>query len=75
MSIVHNHAFRETLLDFARTRALPPPSESAPEWEAWDAAFAASFQAVIASADHYCAVHVLKALLAAQAEREEDREA
>jgi hypothetical protein len=75
MSIVHNHAFRETLLDFARTRARPAPPESAPEWEAWNKAFSEAFRAVIASVDHYCAVRVLDSLLAAQAAWKEDREA
>lgn len=66
-SIAHNHAFRETLMDFAVTRAIPAPPEESPEWDAWNAALAESFKAVTASIDHYCAVRVLDALLAARA--------
>lgn len=74
-SIAHNHAFRETLLDFAVTRAIPAPPEASPEWDAWNAALAESFKAVIASIDHYCAVRVLEALLAARAQHEEQSKA
>lgn len=69
-SIVNNDAFRETLLDFAKTRTLPAPQEPSLEWDAWNTAFADAFRAVIASVDHYCAVCVLEALLAAQANSE-----
>jgi hypothetical protein len=69
-SIVNNDAFRETLLDFAKTRALLAPQEPSLEWDAWNAAFAEAFRAVIASVDHYCAVRVLEALLVAQVKHE-----
>jgi hypothetical protein len=65
-SIVGNHAFRETLLDFAKTHALPAPDEPRLEWNAWKTAFADAFRAVIASADHCCVVLLLEALLTAR---------